>query len=162
NQLKALDDRYSSLHARFDNLIAQEMLLRENQNEIDPYAKRAIARLRDIGLADFADYSDVSRLTGEERYNEALKKAQELKKRLADKYKKQKEMPNESTADEFMLQAYLLLHIATLQQMLGNHEEMLGAIYELKEQLGLTKRDVPLTSQEKEAAAVVLGHLQER
>lgn len=161
SQLKEIVDRNSILQPRFDSLIAEEMLLRNKQNEIDPYAKRSISRLRAIGLDEFADFSEVSRLAGEQQYKTALKKAQDLKKVLAEKYQAQKNTLGENTSDEFMLESFLLLHIATLNQLLGNHEAMLQAIIELKEHLGLTKRDIPFTSRERELASKVLAHLQE-
>lgn len=150
--LKALDDEYSILQPRFDSLIAQEMLLQSNDKELDPYAKRAIHRLRALGLTDFADYSEVSRLAGLQLYKEALELATSLKTKLAA----------ENSVNQYLLQGFLLLHIATINQKLGNHEAKLQTVLELKEYLGLTKRKIPLTAEEKELASQMLAHLQDR
>lgn len=154
--LKALDDEYSILQPRFDSLIAEEMLLRDNSKELDPYAERTIKRLHAIGLNDFADFSEVSRLSGMHSYKEALKAANELKGRLAQKRE------TLSSSHQYLLEGFLILHIATLNQKLGNHEAMLQSILELKEYLGLTKRKMPLTPHEKELASEMLAHLQDR
>ncbi len=154
--LKSLDDKHSILQPRFDSLIAEEMLLRNKPKELDPYAKRTIERQRALGLADFADFSEVSRLSGLHSYKEALHKAHELKTRLgANKAK-------EATSNRYLLEAFLLLHIATLNQKLSNHEGMVQAIVELKEFLGLTKRKTPLLPHERALAQEMLAHLQDR
>lgn len=152
NQFKALVDKYPSLQKRFDSLIAQEYLLINQKKDIDPYAKRAIVRMKNLGLMDYADFSEVSRLSGLQLYKEALLKAQELKKRL-----KAETAPK----NDFTLQSFLLLHMATLNQQLGNAEAMLQNLFELKEHLGQASRAVPLSKQEKELAGQILAHLQE-
>ncbi len=151
-QLRVLNDKYSILQPRFDSLIAEEMLLAGNSKELDPYAKRAISRLNALDLTDFAAFSEVSRLTGLEDYKAALQKATELKAALANK-------PAER---QYLLQAFLLLHIATLNQKLGLHDAMLQSIIELKEFLGLMKRETPLTAEQKAQASEMLAHLQDR
>lgn len=150
--LKALDDEYSVLQPRFDSLIAQEMLLQGNSKELDPYAKRAIKRLHALGLNEYAEYSEVSRLSGLQSYNEALALATKLKGELAAKH----------AANTYLLEGFLLLHIATLNQKLGNHEAMMQAIVELKEYLGLTKRKTALSVEERALASEMLSHLQDR
>ena len=156
SSLKALNDEYTILQPRFDSLIAEEMLLRENSKELDPYAKRSIERLKDLGLTDFADFSEVSRLSGMQSYKEALKAATDLKGRLDQKRKAG------ASSHQYLLEGFLLLHIATLNQKLGNHEAMLQSIFELKEFLGLTNRAKPLTAEERELASEMLAHLQDR
>lgn len=154
--LKNLDDEYKILQPRFDSLIAEEMLLRDKPNELDPYAKRTIARLRSLGLTDFADFSEVSRLSGMHAYKEALAAANNLKERLEAK------RAATTHSQEYLLEAFLLLHIATLNQKLGNHDAMIQTVLQLKEYLGLSKRQVPLTATERELASQVLAHLQDR
>jgi len=156
NSLKELDDEYAILQPRFDSLIAEEMLLRENSKELDPYAKRSIERLKALGLTDFADFSEISRLSGMQSYKEALQAALDLKGRLEQKRKAG------TSSHQYLLEGFLLLHIATLNQKLGNHEAMLQNVFELKEYLGLTKRASALTPQERELASELLAHLQDR
>ena len=159
NQLADLDKRYEILQPRFDSLIAQEMLLRDNKNELDPFAKRAVGRLRALGLDDFAEYSEISRLCGLHLYKEALQKAQSLQAKLVNK---KKTPATANTSHDFMLEAFLLLKLATLNQQLGNTGALLQNVVELKSFLGLTKREVPLTIQQKELASQMLSHLQEK
>ncbi len=154
--LKNLDDEYAILQPRFDSLIAEEMLLRDKANELDPYAKRTIERLRSLGLTDFADFSEVSRLSGKHAYKEALTAANDLKSRLESK------RTIATNSREYLLEAFLLLHIATLNQKLGNHDAMIQTVLQLKEYLGLSKRPVPLTQNERELASQMLAHLQDR
>lgn len=156
NQLRFLVDTYPSLQTRFDSLLGQEYLLISQKNAVDPYAKRAILRMHKLGLHDFADFSNISRLSGLQQYKEALKKAHELKLRLQARKKAALE-----PSHDFALTAYLLLHIATLNQKIGNPEATLQSIFELKEFLGITNRTVPLSSQEKGLASEILAHLQE-
>ncbi|MCE5294116.1 MAG: hypothetical protein LLF94_05830 [Chlamydiales bacterium] len=154
--LKTLTDEYAILQPRFDSLIAEEMLIANKGKEIDPYAKRTIARLKSLGLTDFADFSEVSRLSGLHEYKDALREATALKGRLAAKSK------SDVSDHQYLLEGFLLLHIATLNQKLGNHEAMVQSIMELKEYLGLSKRATPLTPHEKELASQMLAHLQDR
>lgn len=155
-KLKGINDEYTILQPRFDSLIAEEMLLRNNGKELDPYAKRTIERLRSLGLTDFADFSEVSRLSGMQAYNEALAAATALKERLAEKRTKA------TGSHAYLLEGFLLLHIASINQKLGNHEAMLQTVLELKEYLGLSKRKTPLTPEERELASQMLAHLQDR
>lgn len=155
--LKALDDDYAILQPRFDSLIAEEMLLRDKQKEVDPYAKRTVERLRELGLIDFADFSEISRLVGLGQYKDALTTATELKTRLQTK---KQGMPTASSHD-YLLEAFLLLHIASLNQKLGNHEAKMQTTLELKEHLGLSRRKRPLSMYERELASQVLAHLQD-
>lgn len=160
-KLKGLTDEYTILQPRFDSLVAQEMLLRNKGKEQDPYAKRTIERLKSLGLTDFADFSEVSRLSGMQAYNEALQAALALKGRLAEKRAQNTNLHNTSS-QAYLLESFLLLHIATFNQRLGNHEAMLQTVLELKEHLGLSKRKAPLTAQERALASQMLGHLQDR
>lgn len=155
-QLKDLTDSYALLQPRFDSLIAQEMMLQGNTKELDPYAKRSVERLKALGLTDFAAFSEVSRLTGLQDYKEALKKAEELKATLTAK----KQEANAKS--QYLLEAFLLLHIATLNQKLEQQEAMLQSVIELKEYLGLMKRQKPLTRQERALASDMLAFLQDR
>ncbi len=151
--LKELDDKYSILQSRFDGLIAEEMLLRDKKDDLDPYAKRTIERLKMLGLNDFAEFSEVARLTGLQNYKEALKLALSLKAELSKQ---------SGESHQYLLKAFLLLHIATLNQKLGLHDAMMQTTLELKEYLGLNKRATPLSAHEKELASQVLSHLQDR
>ncbi len=148
--LKALDDKYAILQPRFDSLIAEEYMVRSEKGAVDPYAIRTIERLRSIGLTEFADFSEVSRKMALGDYANALALANNLKAKI---------QPDEEL---YALQGFLLLHIATLNQKLANHEGMLSALLELKEHLGLTKRKTPLTQRQKELAAEMIALLQDR
>lgn len=156
-ELRELTDRYPILQPRFDSLIAEEMLLHKKPKELDPYAKRTIARLRALGLSDFADFSEVARLSGLHYYKEALKKAQELQNRLSSK----KMAKKDTTSHEYLLEAFLLLHIASLHQTLHQNDAMLQTVLQLKEYLGLVERSIPLSQQEKDLASQMVSHLQE-
>lgn len=153
--LKKLDDEYAILQPRFDSLIAEEMLVRNKSKEFDPYAKRTIQRLRALGLTDYADFSEVSRLSGLGQYNEALQFATVLREKLNAK-------KSANIQTEYLLEGFLLLHMATLNQKLGNHEAMMQQVVALKEHLGLTKRQTPLTPKERALASQMLAHLQDR
>ena len=61
-ELKAIDDQYPSLQHRYDGIIAQELILENKADQIDPYATRAVRDLQDSGLDKFAAFSDLSRL----------------------------------------------------------------------------------------------------
>lgn len=165
-ELRALTDAYSVLQSRFDSLIAEEEMLLDSQTKVDPYAERAILRMRNIGLNDFADFSEISRLASLHKYNEALTLATTLKTRLKENMAKEANaadlIDERLTTREFLLQGFLLLRIVALNQKLGNFEPMMQAIVELKDYLGLSPRPRSLTKQEKELASTLIAHLQER
>lgn len=154
-ELRTITDKYSVLQNRFDSLIAQEEMLVNNPNLIDPYAKRAVASMKNIGLSDYAAFSEVSRLASLHKYKEALAAAGSLRNRL-------KENAAKNSEGQFLLEGFLLLHIASLNQKLGNIENAQGAMVELKEFLGLVSSPRELTLREKELSGSLLSHLQEK
>lgn len=119
--LKAIDDKYPVLQRRYDGILAQEFIALNDQESIDPYAKRAIEQLRSVCLDNFATYSEVSRLIAKNELEGALTLATSL----------QKDLEAESSEQNYALQAFTLLDIATLNKKLGRIEEEKQALTSL-------------------------------
>jgi hypothetical protein len=150
-KLQEICTAYPSLQNRYDGLIAQELILASKGSEIDPYAQRSIDQLQRIGLTNLAAFSEVSRLAGMNQPKEALEKANQLK-----------EIISKQTTGQYLLRAFLLLHIATLEKATGEQNNFEQTLKELKEFLGITAPSTSLNSQEKEFASLFLAHLQEK
>jgi hypothetical protein len=158
-QLREIETKYPLLQSRYDGIIAEELLLEDNRSEFDPYAKRSIQQLRHIGLTDFADFSEISRLSGLQNFKEALTKAMTLKERLSINDDMATKIA--SPTKKYLLRTFLLLHIISLQKILGEQANFELSIKELKSLLGLTKVANALNAQERELASLFLDHLQE-
>ncbi|MBS0654481.1 MAG: hypothetical protein JSR46_01780 [Verrucomicrobia bacterium] len=150
-KLQEICTAYPSLQNRYDGLIAQELILANRGSEIDPYAQRSVGQLQRIGLTNLAAYSEVSRLAGMNQPKEALEKANQLKETMSNQ-----------TTSQYLLRAFLLLHIATLEKATGEQNNFEQTLNELKGFLGITQPSNALNSQEKEYASLFLAHLQEK
>ncbi len=88
----------------YDPVIAQSLLYDQNA-ELDPWAEKTVMTLESCKLPLFANFAEVSRLSGKNMFKEALKSSLELKTLL----KKQ-----ESTERFFALRAYNLIETSAL------------------------------------------------
>ena len=159
SELKAIDDQYPVLQHRYDGIIAQELILENKSDQIDPYATRAVRDLREIGIDKFAAFSEVSRLAALGQNEQALEKASLLLTALAAPT--DEEISEQIQKHEFALHAFTLLETATLQKKLGKKEEMHKTVATLGSLLGVSP-DATLSPEHKAAASSVRSLLEEQ
>jgi hypothetical protein len=115
SNLIALCEKYPSLSKRYEGIIAQERIIQEKPCE--PYATRCIASLHTNELPLFAASSEITLLSEQKKFSEALSKATHLLE----------------GSNSFVLRASILLQIAALQKALQQTQECKKTIEELKE-----------------------------
>ncbi|MBA3957644.1 MAG: hypothetical protein H0X51_04515 [Parachlamydiaceae bacterium] len=113
-KLQAIMQRHPDLHAKYDGLIAQILLIRQQTPEAITFANLALDRTSNENQPYYTAYAQTSLLIGQQNYTEALDKAQKLQENLlAD--------PKHAYGDTLL--AFNLLRIASLQQQLGLAKE---------------------------------------
>jgi len=149
-KLTALNDAYPDLHKRYDGILAEEYIFQQNQNKVDPYAKRAIEELRAVGLSQYAQFSEVSRLAAKNKLTDALA----LAKTLNDSLKK------EASSNTFSLRVYTLIELVGLHKKLGSDQEAKAAIDEVRLLLQESGQ-YTLSAEEQEIAMKIRKDLEE-
>jgi len=155
-KLKTLDDTHPALQPRFDGIIANEMLLLRKTDSIDPYARRALARLK-VERPLFAQFSEICRLSGLSEYSEALAMAYQLRDALsAASQNANQELSSMGPADRFLLEANTLLEMAALEKQLHKKEACQKTLGTLKETIARAKASPDLAMQEAHARFIAL------
>lgn len=126
-QLTTFTNQYPSLQSKYDGLIAQFLLNRDQVKVALPFANRTLVRTGKDHLPFYADYAHTSLLISQEKYQDALKEALKLKEQMISQAKgKEREFGD-------TLYFFNLLRIAMLHQQLENKNEELNAWQELKQ-----------------------------
>jgi hypothetical protein len=118
-RLQKIMSRHSELKAKYDGLIAQTFLNRNEGQQAQPFAEQAIQRTRAENDPFFTLFSQTTLLIGMEKYEQALKQSIELKEKLANQIQP-------------LLYGFNLLRIAALQHQLSLKKEELNTWQEWK------------------------------
>ena len=129
SKLSALLTRYPDLQPKYDGLVAQTLLNRNEVKEALPFANRTLSRTGKDHLPFYADYAHATLSISQEKYDDALKQAQTLKEKMISHAKENGDEKEFGDA----LYLFNLLRIAMLNQQLGNKEEELRAWQEFKQ-----------------------------
>lgn len=116
-KLKKIIDSNPELHAKYDALIAQTLINRDEAGDAMPFANPAIKRTEAENSPYYADYSQTTLLISDGKYDEALKKALALDKQMRDALAQNKTPAERQFGD--MLFAFNVLRIGTLQRQLN-------------------------------------------
>ena len=119
-RLQKIIARHPELKTKYDGLIAQVMLNRNEGQQAQSFATPAIQRTERENHPFFTSFSQTSLLIGNQKYDEALKQSLELKQQL----------PSHSHP---FLYGFNLLRIAALQQQLSFKEDELITWQEWKQ-----------------------------
>lgn len=111
------------LNAKYDGLLAQTLINRNNLQEAEVYAKRTLTRTDSDHLPFYTDYSETTLLICNQQYQEALIKALQLKQQMVD---------SNHQGYGNTLFVFNLLRIAMLEQQAGTAEDELKAWQALK------------------------------
>lgn len=126
NELNNILLRKSDLQAKYDGQIAQALLNRHRLEEARPLVDRTLRRTSRSGHSFYADYTRISLLIGEGKYEKALEATKVLKESMLE---------NAKTTDRNfgdLLFAYNLLRLGLLNRKVGNFAEEKETWQELK------------------------------
>lgn len=116
-QLQILMKQHPELEAKYDGMIAQTLINRNQDDLAAPFAQRALKRTQQENSPYYASYAETTLLIGNNNYNDALAQAKQLQQRI-------QEAPHPDAAHiGDMLVAFNLLRIGMLQHQLGLKEE---------------------------------------
>ena len=128
-ELQKSIDKHPDLQAKYNALIAQDLLVNKNVDLAQEYLENTSGNEKFY----YNMYSDVSILMGHKKYDQALEKAKELNDVLSE----QKDSNNPYGNDLFV---FNLLRIALLNQILEQQESELLAWQELKDNAHLSEK----------------------
>lgn len=130
NRLEAIMKRRPELHAKYDGLIAQTLIFREDMTAATPFANLAMTRTAPENHPFYTDYAQTSLLIGSQQYQEALARAQELQKKMTEALSQTQDINKRAFGDT--LYAFNLVRIGILQQQQGLNQDELNTWQEWK------------------------------
>lgn len=113
--LEEILNRRPELHARFDGLIAQVLLTKDDPQNAKIFADSAFQRIQRDHLPYYTDYAQTTLLISENKYQEALESAQDLKKKMLATINASDDQQQFGE----MLFLFNLIRIAFLEQQMG-------------------------------------------
>ncbi len=122
DKLAAILKRRPELQSKYDGLVAQLLLDRNQVNQALTYANRTASRTGKDHLPLYANYAQNSLLISEKKYPEALKQTLDLQQQL---------IASQPQNDTLLI--FNMLRIPILHQQLGNKIEELKAWQQLKQ-----------------------------
>jgi hypothetical protein len=131
-KLVAVMDRHPELHAKYDGLIAQTLLNRSQTADAKKFASSALERTKSENEPFYTDFAQTTLLIAEEKYADALQRAQALQQKMLPLVSQEKNYGGLLYADN-------LVRIGMLQQQLGDKKGELQTWQEWKKLAGLSK-----------------------
>lgn len=159
-KLRLILDRRPDLHAKYDGLLAQALLIQGDPELASLYENRALKRTEADHLSYYANYAKNTLLIGNQHYAEALKNSILLKEEILKNAVLAREHPEQKMFGDLLF-AYNLLRIAMLQNAIGSKEGELVAWKEFKGYAGLTADRPSEGLIEESAFGILLDHFQE-
>lgn len=151
NQLVAIMQRHPELHAKYDGLLAQALLLNNENILAKKYIDLALKRTNADKLPLYSDFSKITLLAADGHYTEALAESQSLKQKIQEQ-----QATNPNSYDTLF--AINSLRITLLQSLTGeSSQKEILAIEEFKKEANLQ----PGQLAPSEAYAIVLKQLQD-
>lgn len=141
--LEAIVERRPDMAAKYDALIAQALIARQEVDRALPFAKRTFQRTRGDHLPLYRDFAEATLLLSQNKGDEALAKSRDLAASIVEKGEKE---------EMAILYTYNLLREAMLQQSAGNREAELQAWQKLDNSLYTT--DAMLSNKGNELRAI--------
>lgn len=151
-RLDTLMAAHSDLHAKYDGLIAQSLLIQNQADQAHPYAQGAFERTAKDEIDLYHDYSQISLLIGQGNYQGAVQQSLELKEKLS-------QMP---LANENRLYLFNLIRLAMLYQQLNQPKEERQAWNELQEYSATVESLAVINQAFKEGNASLQSYVEER
>ena len=156
-KLEEILKRHPELHAKYDGLIAQTMLLKGDVDMAKKYADKALDRTANDKLPFYSDYTKTTLLIASKDYPVSLEQAKSLRLQMNENAVS---AGNDPMARKFGDALYALneVRIALLQPYLANPKEELAALNTLKSYSQPSQNGAVISP---EAFNAVLSQLQE-
>lgn len=148
------------LNAKYDGLIAQTFLNREEISQAEPYANSTLVRIHDNHLPFYAEYAETTLLISQQKYQDALTKANGLKLKMLENAKISENQHQDRTFGDILF-AFNLLRIAMLEQQMGTKKDELKTWQEFKQFAKWNGEPSPSTLISPKAFQTLLEHFQE-
>lgn len=162
NKLVTIMKRHPELHAKYDGLIAQSLLLKNEPALAEKYLDSSLKRTSLDKLPLYGDFSKVTLLIANKQFEEALKQSQALKEKMLS------EKDNAVSYSDTLF-ALNLLRISLLQPYAGNPQTELQALEEFKQyanlnggQIAPSDTYVTLLKQLQDGTINLLNYIEER
>lgn len=151
-RLQALVKSDPLIKERYNGLIAEWLLLKEQKKEFAAFADHAIRTLSSSKMPYFARFSKISALTLENRLKEAFEEAHQLEKSLEE---------HNGAETNATLYAFTLLQEVALLHALGFHDRAQKTVEKLKKNIAASDPSSRFVLPENERSQFV-QHLQEQ
>jgi hypothetical protein len=135
-KINQLLTQYPELKSKYDAPLAQAFITVKKPNDAQAFAEESLKRTQANNLSLYQDFAQTTLLISQEKFEEALTKAQKLKDTLIQ------EAPNKELKFGSTLFAYNLMRIALLNQTLVNKTEELNAWREWNEYTQTSKNGI--------------------
>jgi hypothetical protein len=122
-RLEAIMQRRPELHAKYDGLIAQTLIFRGHTDKAAHFANLALMRTASENQPFYAEYAENTLLIGNQQYQEALTRSQDLQKKMTETLAQSQDDQHRAFGDTLF--AFNLVRIGMLQQQLGLSKEEL-------------------------------------
>ncbi|MEC7839246.1 MAG: hypothetical protein VX777_04310 [Chlamydiota bacterium] len=125
--------RRPELNAKYDALIAQELLVKDKPLTAMPFAERTLSRTSQENLSLYQEFANATLLIATEKYSEALELSNKLKAQIESTRKSESsKLPTENTLTATgsvgeTLYVYNLIRIPLLEKQLGNRVSELSS-----------------------------------
>lgn len=121
DNLKGNLKKHPELHARYDGIISQTLLIQNMPKEAEQFEMSALNQLQREDLTNFQQFAENSLLISNQKYQEALTASFTLKDNLIKQAEKNTEKADSLSLGDTLF-AFNLLRIAVLQQQVGSVE----------------------------------------
>lgn len=136
NDMIALLNRYPATQAKYDGMIAEQLLIENKSSEALPLINRTLNRVTDTASPFVIDYAKTSVLLAEGKEEEGVQAAYLLRQKMLD----------EKSPHGGVIYAFNLVRIALLEKQLNHRDLELKAWNELKD-MANSSHPVKISSQ---------------
>lgn len=157
-QLQKILKHHPELHAKYDGVMAQKLLISSHQGLAASLSQATQKRIGELS-PHYALFSKCSLVIGEKKFDEALQQAKALKETLQQDenfWKSTSEVVKHGT----LLYGYTLLRIAFLEQKMGNPSGEKAAWNEFKKEAGWLEKEPAIKRIDPESLNLICQNFQ--
>jgi hypothetical protein len=152
DQLEGIINRHPELHAKYDGLIAQGLILEQKVNKARPFAESAFQRVQKDSVDLYHDYAETSLFISAGNEQEALERTLQLKEK----------MDQHASVFGGTLYLFNLIRLAMLYQQLNYSSEELQAWNEIQNYTANNEALITIHQLFKEGSTSLNQYIDER
>lgn len=138
-KLEKITQEYPELQPKYEGIIAQFLLLQKEEQKASLFSKKILKRVQTDELPIYSRFTEITLLTSQGNYQEALSQSQALHKELLDSF--QSPPHSKSDSSTALLFAYNLLRIAMLNKQTEHKEGEIKAWQEWERYAAIDKEN---------------------